>query len=163
MEQCLPKRSGSSYPADNFFRHCVWRMLVIGTRCTARLNERHHANCTRCRRNSGMFMHSDGLNSATWQAQMFGKKRWIICSPDMVRRIQSACRRNRADWCTCTPVQAPYMYMDQIGKLDAFNPDYEKFPLFRHANCSDYLASPGEIVFYPRCRDEHCPIPRRRG
>lgn len=54
MKQCLP----SSFEAkDNFFRHTQWRMLVIG--------EKH----------SGMFMHPDGINTATFHVGLHGRKR----------------------------------------------------------------------------------------
>lgn len=107
IEECAAPKTSSSWPADNLVRHTQWRMLVIGTT------------------GSGMFLHADGLRTATWQAQMFGRKRFVLCAPD----------------------QAPYLY--QPGDLDVFEPDLQRFPLFKQANCTELLLNPGEIVYYP--------------
>ena len=34
--------------------------------------------------------------------------------------------------------------------MDAFDPDYEKWPNFEKANCIDDVAAPGEMIFYPK-------------
>lgn len=75
---------------------------------------------------SGMFGHKDILRTSSWQAQITGYKRWHLCSPS----------------------QDKYMY--RAGDVDAFDPDYEKWPNFEKANCIDDVAAPGEMIFYPK-------------
>ena len=54
----------------------------------------------------GMFNHKDTLGAPAWQIQLTGQKTWHICPPDMDRCMYTA------------------------GDVDAFNPDYKRFPLF---------------------------------
>lgn len=107
IEACMPADRRPSSALDNFVRHTQWRMLVFGMR------------------GSGMFLHADGLRTSTWQAQLFGRKRFVLCAPD----------------------QKPYLYSP--GDINVFNPDYARFPEFRKAKCSDILLHPGDVLYYP--------------
>ena len=64
MKSCLPPRSPEEWPADNWLRHCHWKVLVIG------------------KEGSGMFFHADGIATATYQLQVVGRKRWTVCGPE---------------------------------------------------------------------------------
>lgn len=64
MKTCLPARSPEEWPADNWLRHCHWKVLVVG------------------KNGSGMFFHPDGIATATYQVQVVGRKRWTVCGPD---------------------------------------------------------------------------------
>jgi hypothetical protein len=75
---------------------------------------------------AGMFNHQDVLRTSSYQAQVAGAKRWHICAPD----------------------QAPYLY--SAGEVDCFYPNYEKVPLFEHANCYQSEVRAGEMIFYPK-------------
>jgi len=92
---------------DNWIRTTQWNMLLIGNK------------------GAGMFMHPDGLNTGTWQAQVAGDKMWFLCSPD----------------------QAPYLYGP--GVVDAFKANLTRFPLFAHARCIHDVVKAGEILYYP--------------
>jgi len=92
---------------DNFIRTTQWNMLLIGNK------------------NAGMFMHPDGLDTGTYQAQLAGDKVWFLCSPD----------------------QAQFLYGP--GIVDAFHPDLTRFPLFQHAQCIQDTVRAGELVYYP--------------
>lgn len=39
--------------------------------------------------------------------------------------------------------------MYKAGDVDAFNPHYERFPLFAEATCMQVVAGPGDLVYYP--------------
>ena len=64
LKSCLPPRTSAEWPADNWLRHCHWKVLVIG------------------KRGSGMFFHADGIATATYQLQVVGRKRWTVCGPE---------------------------------------------------------------------------------
>lgn len=74
---------------------------------------------------AGMFGHMDSLRTASWQAQILGAKRWFICAPS----------------------QTPYLY--KPGEVDAFNPNYLRFPLFAQADCYEDVVNGGDMLYYP--------------
>ena len=107
-----PARDHEEWPLDNFFRHAHWRIIVIG------------------QKNSSMFLHGDGFQTATFVAQFVGRKRWIVCPPSTSHNLYGA------------------------GKLDLFHPtriDYKTYPKARHGvkDCTDTVVHPGDIVYYP--------------
>lgn len=107
IPECLP----TSEARNNLLLICAWHIVVVG------------------KPGSGMFLHFDSLNTGTWQAQIFGRKEWMICDP-----------RGRE-------------YLYEAGQIDAFNPDLKAFPRFRTAlekYCTREVANEGEILFYPR-------------
>lgn len=75
--------------------------------------------------NASMFFHSDGISTASWQTLVTGSKKWIVCDPSQQHLLYSA------------------------GDVDAFDPDLERFPLFAHARCAEFLLKTGETLFYP--------------
>ena len=88
-----------------------WRMILIGQRHT-------------------MFsLHTDNVDSATWQAQLKGRKRWRVCPPS----------------------ETPFLYETRSGSsdLNTFHVDPDRFPLWKYARCYDYVAKPGELLYYP--------------
>lgn len=76
-------------------------------------------------RGAGMFNHQDYLPTASFQAQLAGSKSWHICAPD----------------------QTPNMY--NAGDVDAFYPDYERWPKFKDAACLQTVVTPGDVIYYP--------------
>jgi ribosomal protein L16 Arg81 hydroxylase len=72
-----------------------------------------------------MFNHQDVLRTSSYQAQVAGAKRWHVCAPDQSR------------------------YIGPAGGVDAFDPDYTAYPLFRKAQCYDDVVETGEMIFYP--------------
>ena len=74
-------------------------------------------------------LHFDSVATASWQAHLKGRKRWFLCDPE----------------------QSPYLYANHVGMtdLDPFAPDLETFPRFVDADCIDYVAQPGEVLYYP--------------
>lgn len=78
--------------------------------------------------NSTMFLHQDDIATATWQWQALGRKRWLICPPEA----------------------STYLYAEShMSPIDGFNPDVNSYPLFAKANCSDVIANPGDVLYYP--------------
>eukprot|EP00937_MAST-01D_sp_MAST-1D-sp2_P004606 g4606.t1 len=78
-------------------------------------------------RGAGMFNHKDTLRVSSWQVQLHGTKRWHLCHGD---------------------TQDPFMY--GAGDVNAFAPDYVKYPLFKRASCFQEEVAAGEVIFYPR-------------
>lgn len=74
---------------------------------------------------AGMFNHADALRTSSYQLQVFGAKRWHLCAP----------------------TQRAFLY--GAGQVDAFSPDYSKYPLFSKARCWEDVVSAGEIIYYP--------------
>jgi ribosomal protein L16 Arg81 hydroxylase len=72
-----------------------------------------------------MFNHQDVLRTASYQAQVAGSKRWHVCAP------------SESKW------------IGRAGGVDAFDPDYVQYPLFRNAKCFDDVVETGEMIFYP--------------
>jgi hypothetical protein len=40
--------------------------------------------------------------------------------------------------------------MYRAGDVDAFRPDYERFPLFQKASCLQFTVKPGDVLYYPK-------------
>ena len=73
---------------------------------------------------SGTSLHCDVGWSSAWNALFCGKKKWVFLPPN----------------------QSRYVYN---GQVDAFNPDFDKYPLFKKATPICCTQKPGEIVFTP--------------
>ena len=69
-------------------------------------------------------LHCDIWNSHAWLAQLVGRKRWILFSPD---------QRN--------------LLYDHRVQPDA--PDFDRFPLLKNARPLDCTIGPGDIIFVP--------------
>ncbi|WP_375509762.1 cupin-like domain-containing protein [uncultured Nostoc sp.] len=74
--------------------------------------------------NTGSGMHIDPAMSSAWNAVISGRKRWVFYPPE----------------------DEPYLY---DGKVDAFNPDLKKYPLFAEARSLTCIQNSGEIIFTP--------------
>lgn len=74
---------------------------------------------------SGSPLHQDIASTAAWNVVISGQKRWAFYPPD----------------------QGKFLYN---GKVDVFNPDLEKYPLFAQA-CAPLICiqNPGELVYTP--------------
>lgn len=94
--------------SNQFHLSTHWKMLLIGEE------------------GAGMFNHRDYLQSASYQIQLVGNKRWHLCAPS----------------------QDKYLYTD--GDIDMFHPDYEHFPETLKANCFDFILHQGDVLFYPK-------------
>ena len=77
------------------------------------------------------YLHVDALFLHTQITQLYGAKDFILYSPD----------------------QTPYMYPKadntKVSEVDIFNPDYEKHPLFRHAQPVRVTVEEGESILFP--------------
>jgi histone arginine demethylase JMJD6 len=73
---------------------------------------------------SGSPMHQDVLATSAWNVVIRGKKIWVFYPP-----------RHGSD-----------VY---FGRVDAFRPDTEKYPLFTRAKGFKCIQEPGDIVFTP--------------
>lgn len=74
---------------------------------------------------AGMFNHMDTLRTASFQIQLSGIKRWHICGPSENHKMYEA------------------------SDVNAFAPDYDRYPLFLDADCYLDEVRPGETLFYP--------------
>jgi hypothetical protein len=109
--QCLPpprRLAGGLVDdaADNLFAHSRWRVAVVGNA------------------GSGMFLHADAFASATWQAQIVGRKKWVLCHPDS-RRLSTDV--------DLFAQEAPPAVADAA----------------QHDRCGVITLHPGEILLYP--------------
>jgi len=77
------------------------------------------------------YLHVDALFLHTQITQLYGSKEFILYSPE----------------------QTPYMYPKaenpKVSQVDIFNPDYEKFPLFRQAEAVRVTVEEGETILFP--------------
>jgi hypothetical protein len=77
------------------------------------------------------FLHFDALYMNTQITQVYGSKEFILYGPD----------------------QDKYMYprkdKPKFSEVDVFNPDYQKFPLFREAKPIGVTVNEGETLFFP--------------
>lgn len=69
-------------------------------------------------------LHSDILHTHAYLAQIAGRKKCVLFSPD----------------------DSPYLYQ---GKVDPTQSDFEKFPLLRRATAFECILEPGELLFMP--------------
>ena len=70
---------------------------------------------------SGMFFHPDGINSGGWQAQIVGRKRYVVCDANDVMSTSD----------------------------DAFSSKFQNSYMWDKYNCVDIIVHPGEIAFWP--------------
>lgn len=76
------------------------------------------------RKESSIGLHVDEFYTQAWLGVIYGRKRFILISPD----------------------QEKFVYG---GKVNAFNPDLEKFPLYANAKPVEFILNPGEIIYIP--------------
>jgi len=69
-------------------------------------------------------LHCDIWETHAWLAQLVGRKRWLLFSPD----------------------QREFLYSYQVQPCQ---PDLEKFPLFRRARALECTIGPGDVIFVP--------------
>ena len=109
IDSCMSHDNGTrDHDAiDNFFRVNQWNFLLIGEKGT------------------GIFFHKDHLAAASWQANIVGRKRWVVC-----------------------PYDQNYLLSEELFTL---KPDYntEQGKKFAKAFCGEVTVQPGEIIYYP--------------
>lgn len=99
---------------DEYCWKTHWRILAIGAK------------------NAGMFFHWDVLQTASWHAQIRGRKRWFICPPDV-----------------------GHAWGKSAGAIDPFEKrekvDSSRYPEWEKAkqSCWDVTVEPGAILYYP--------------
>jgi hypothetical protein len=76
-------------------------------------------------------LHRD--SSPAFLGQIVGRKDWIIISPDQTRGAYARKSWNR----------------DQPCWVDPWNPDYERYPLFRDVHTIPFRLEPGELTIIP--------------
>jgi Cupin-like domain len=69
-------------------------------------------------------LHNDVLDTSAWLALISGRKRFVFFTPD----------------------QEDFLY---DGKVNVFNPDLEKFPLYAKAKPVEVILEPGEVIYTP--------------
>jgi len=118
LPKCMPNATQAELEraADNLMSHCRWHMVSFGEV------------------DSGMFFHPDGFASATFHAQVVGRKRWDLCMP----ATKDPALRGRS--------RTPF---GTAGDLNTFDPDYDQHPDFADATCGQVTVKPSEILFYP--------------
>lgn len=98
--------------ADEFSIKSHWYMLLIGEK------------------GSGMFNHTDNLPVGSWQMQLAGTKKWIICKPDKI-----------------TSSNVPSI-VDTTKK--PLSPNGEELPFdIPIPKCHHSILSPGDLIYYP--------------
>ena len=73
---------------------------------------------------SGWLMHRDVWRSSAWNTVIAGRKRWLFFPPDQRECVYD-------------------------GAVDAFRPDFRKFPRFALVTYLECVQEPGDIVFTP--------------
>lgn len=77
------------------------------------------------------FLHVDALKLHTQITQLYGSKDFILFSPDQ------------------TPFLYPSKENPKFSWIDIFNPDYEKYPLFKNAKPTKVTVNEGETIIFP--------------
>jgi len=96
-------------------------------RLPKKLLEKYHLNYSWLfigPKDASIGLHTDPLNTSAWLALISGRKKFIFFTPD----------------------QQDFLY---DGKVDAFNPNLEKFPLYANAKPIEVILEPGEIIYTP--------------
>lgn len=128
----VPDVYGSSQPENSWLHNCVGGGEDSASEKKTRLDNWWAQTRWRMlligQENSTMFLHQDDIATATWQWQAVGRKRWLICPPEAA---------------------ADLYVTSHMSPIDGFNPDVAKYPLFAQANCSDVVANPGDVLYYP--------------
>eukprot|EP01043_Picozoa_sp_COSAG02_P031792 COSAG02_NODE_2092_length_9853_cov_12.323970_3_plen_636_part_00 len=128
----VPDIYGSSHPDKSWLHSCIGggedSVSVKNTRLDNWWGQTRWRMLLVGEENSTMFLHQDDIATATWQWQAVGRKRWIICPPEAKADLYAA---------------------SHMSPIDGFNADVAKYPLFAKANCSDIVANPGDVLYYP--------------
>lgn len=75
-------------------------------------------------KNSASPLHIDILSTSAWNAVFRGQKLWVFYPPE----------------------QAGFIYQ---GKVNPFNPDYDKYPLYKQAQGIYAIQNAGDLIFTP--------------
>lgn len=75
---------------------------------------------------SGFRLHVDVGHTAAWNAQLSGRKDWLLFAPEETDNVYE-------------------------GKVDAFAPDLQRFPRFARAQPYACTLGPGDVIFTPSC------------
>lgn len=75
-------------------------------------------------KNSASRLHIDILSTSAWNAVFRGKKLWVFYPREQTEAVYQ-------------------------GKVNAFSPDYEKYPLYQHAQGLYAVQNPGDLIFTP--------------
>lgn len=83
-------------------------------------------------------LHKDNHNSLDYAnnifAQIYGRKRVVLVSPDQDNLMYARSKEQGAHW---------------HSQVDWENPDFDKFPLFRNVKLQETILNPGDILFIP--------------
>jgi histone arginine demethylase JMJD6 len=75
-------------------------------------------------KNSASPLHIDIMSTSAWNAVFRGTKLWVFYPPNQSRFVYD-------------------------GKVNPFNPDYEKYPLYKHAQGMYAIQQAGDIIYTP--------------
>ena len=80
---------------------------------------------------TGMQLHHDNLNTHVWGFQLQGVKEFVFCPPDSSAHLGVT------------------LGISEESTLNAFDPDYTKYPDFKEAKCVHAVLRPGDMVYWP--------------
>jgi len=67
--------------------------------------------------------HQDDFGSSKWQAQVYGRKKWIMHPPEESEKLYN-------------------------GKVDPFEPDYDRYPLYKDVRRVEFVLEEGDVLFW---------------
>jgi hypothetical protein len=67
--------------------------------------------------------HQDDFGSSKWQAQIYGRKKWIMHPPEESHKLYN-------------------------GLVDPFEPDYKRYPLYRDVKRVEFVLEEGDVLFW---------------
>jgi hypothetical protein len=67
--------------------------------------------------------HQDDFGSSKWNAQIYGKKKWIMHPPEESAKLYN-------------------------GLVDPFAPDYKRYPLYRDVKRLEFVLDEGDVIFF---------------
>lgn len=93
-------------------------------------------------KDAGMHNHKDDMRTASFQAQILGRKLWNLCPPDKLSAFAGNPSHNNS---------ATQSYMYGSAVIDTFSDriNYKKYPLMVNATCFQVTVEPGDIIYYP--------------
>ena len=83
---------------------------------------------------SSVYLHMDTFGMATWELQLRGQTRWVVCKGGD-GSVVAECG---------------------LAAINVFDPDYSTCPAFRNATCYETTLSAGESIFVMSCPSPGC-------
>ena len=87
------------------------------------------------KKGGGTYLHADSGMTRFWAQQLAGRKRWRVFSLSESHKLY--------------PIHHIHYYYPIVFQIDAFHPDFDKFPDLAGATVYETITEPGDVIFIP--------------